>query len=94
MAVDFKVNESDIVIRQANNGWIVFEVSPEGDEIEVNVFEDNDYTAVDAVIKHVFDNYSQTKRSGGFSLNWSRHGWAHQTEDCETDDCPECITDL
>lgn len=86
MSIDFKVNSSDVVIRQVNNGWIVFEVSPDGDEIETYVFEDNDYTAVDGVIKHIFDDYTQTKRSGGFSLDWRRHGWDQQPKDCEIDD--------
>ena len=108
MTVDFKVNASDIIIRQANNGWIVFEVSPEGDEVEANVFEDNDYTAVGEVIQHVFEDHTQTKRSGGFVLDWYPEGWdhpegrparesqdncAHNPEDCVIQDCPECITD-
>ena len=37
MSIDFKVNASDVVIRQASNGWIVFEVSPDGNEVEVFV---------------------------------------------------------
>lgn len=77
MSIDFKVTANDIIIRQANNGWIVFEVSPEGDEIETNVFEDNDYTAVGEVIQHVFEDYTQTKRKGGFVLDWYPAGWEH-----------------
>ena len=77
MSVDFKVNTSDIIIRQASNGWIVFEVSPDGDEVESYVFEDNDYTAVGEVIRHVFEEHRQTKRSGGFVLDWYPEGWDH-----------------
>jgi len=109
MSVDFKVSESDIIIRHANNGWIVFEVSPEGDEVEVNVFEDNDYTSAGEVIQHVFEENRQTKHSGGFVLDWypegwdhpegrleanSSESWTHKSVDCAIEDCPECIMDF
>ena len=77
MSVEFKVNASDIVIRQVSNGWIVFEVSPDGDEVEAYVFEDNDYTAVGEVIQHVFEENRQSKRRGGFVLDWYPEGWDH-----------------
>ena len=109
MSVDFKVNASDIIIRQANNGWIVFEVSPEGDEIETNIFEDRDYTSVGEVIQHAFEDHVQTKRSGGFVLDWYPEGWdhpegrpvvetssrcVHSPENYVTRDCPECISEI
>ena len=94
MSINFNVNASDIIIRQVNNGWIVFEVSPDGDEIEVNVFEDNDYTAVGEVIQHVFDDHTQTKRNGGFVLDWYPEGWEHpegRPEVATSGDCTESL---
>ncbi len=101
MLVDFKINASDVIIRQASNGWIVFEVSSDGERLSAYVFEDNDYTAVGEVIHHVFEEHRQSKRSGGFVLDWypegwdhpegrpeanSSEAWSHQTGDCESDD--------
>ena len=71
------LNIDDIIIRRAVNGWIVFYINDEGEPVDTYVFENNDYTAVGQVIRHVFEDHTQLKRRGGFVLDWYPEGWEH-----------------
>ena len=69
----------------------------------------NSGTSVGEVIQHAFEDHVQTKRSGGFVLDWYPEGWdhpegrpvveassgcVHNPESYVTKDCPECISEI
>lgn len=77
-----KIEQDDIIIRRATNGWIVFSSSVWGeDEFKMLVYEEDDSEVGEArafirMMREVFPDMVQSKKRGGVSLDVKEYGYA------------------
>ena len=76
-----KLEEGDIIIRRASNGWLVLSSSDvETDHFITTVYEDPEYQfgedeehrSLINLFKDQFDGYIQSKKHGGIKIEWHK----------------------
>jgi len=75
-----EIKDTDIIIRRAANGWIVFSGSEyEADHFMTTVFEDGEPWGEQESLMHLFrehfSGYTQSKKQGGIKLEVREKGW-------------------
>ncbi len=84
-----EIEEADIIIRRAANGWIVFSGSEyEPDHFITSVYEEGDgewgeYEALISVFQIHFDAFTQSKKQGGIKLEVREKGYTYEEEEDE-----------
>ena len=86
-----EIEDTDIIIRRAANGWIVFSGSEyEADNFMTSVHEDTEtewgeQEALMHLFREHFSMYTQSKKQGGIKLEVREKGYAFE-EDEEEDE--------
>ena len=85
-----EIEDTDIIIRRATNGWIVFSGSEhEADYFMTTVYEDGDAWGEQEALIHLFREhfsyYVQSKKQGGIKLEVREKGYMFE-EDEEEDE--------
>ncbi len=81
-----EIEEDDVLIRRATNGWIVQKVSAcEPGHFITLVYEDDDSSWGEAkafmrMIKETFSSEVQSKKRGGVSLEVKEHGYDYNDD--------------
>ena len=81
-----EIKDTDIIIRRAANGWIVFSGSEyEADHFMTTVFEDSEPWGEQESLMHLFrehfSGYTQSKKQGGIKLEVREKGWDIEYEE-------------
>ena len=82
-----EIEDTDIIIRRAANGWIVFEKSEyEADDFIVTVHEEGEtewgeHEALIGLIREHFSGYAQSKKYGGIKLEVRKKGYAFEEDE-------------
>ena len=82
-----EIEDTDIIIRRAANGWIVFSGSEnEADHFMTMVYEDSEtawseHESLIGLIRDQFSYYVQTKKQGGMKLEVQEKGYAFEEEE-------------
>ena len=77
-----EIEDDDVVIRRATNGWIAYKVSLfEPEHLVTLVYEDDGSSMGEAkafmrMIREVFPDMVQSKKRGGVSLEVKEYGYA------------------
>jgi len=80
------IEDTDIIIRRAANGWIVFSGSEyEADHFMTSVYEDDEtewgeQEALMHLFREHFDAYTQSKKQGGIKLEVREKGYAYEED--------------
>ena len=83
------IEDTDIIIRRAANGWIVFSGSEyEADHFMTSVYEDDEtewgeHEALINLFHEHFSGYTQSKKQGGIKLEVREKGWDIEYEEEE-----------
>ena len=83
------IEDTDIIIRRAANGWIVFSGSEyEADHFMTSVYEDDEtewgeQEALMHLFREHFSGYTQSKKQGGIKLEVREKGWDIEYEEEE-----------
>ena len=81
-----EIEDTDIIIRRAANGWIVFSGSEyEEDHFMTSVYEDaetgwGEHEALIGLIREHFNMFVQSKKRGGIKLEVREKGYADEEE--------------
>ena len=84
-----EIKDTDIIIRRAANGWIVFSGSEyEADHLMTTVYEDTgtewgEQEALIGLIREHFSMYTQSKKQGGIKLEVREKGYALEEDEEE-----------
>ena len=84
-----EIEDTDIIIRRAANGWIVFSGSgyEEGHFIatlyEEGETERGEPEALIHLFREHFSGYTQSKKHGGIKLEVRENGYAHEEDEDE-----------
>jgi hypothetical protein len=83
-----EIEDTDIIIRRAANGWIVFSGSEyEEDHFMTTVYEDVEPWGEGGGLIHLFrehfSGYTQSKKQGGIKLEVREKGWDIEYEEEE-----------
>ena len=79
-----EIKDTDIIIRRAANGWIVFSGSEhEADHFMTTVYEESDtewgdHEALIHLFREHFSGHTQSKKQGGIKLEVRVKGYAHE----------------
>ena len=78
-----EIKDTDIIIRRAANGWIVFSGSEyEADHFMTTVYEDGEPWGEQEALIHLFREHfsmhTQSKKQGGIKLEVRVKGYAHE----------------
>ena len=79
-----EIEDTDIIIRRAANGWIVFSGSEyEEDLFMTSVYEDaeeewGEHQALIYLFREHFSGHTQSKKQGGIKLEVRVKGYAHE----------------
>ena len=82
-----EIEDTDIIIRRAANGWIVFSGSYyEEDHFTVTVHEEDEAEwgeceALIGLFREHFDAYTQSKKMGGIKLEVRKKGYAFEEDE-------------
>jgi hypothetical protein len=80
------IEDTDIIIRRAANGWIVFSGSEhEADHFMTTVYEEDEtewgeQEALIHLFREHFSGYTQSKKQGGIKLEVRVKGYAYEEE--------------
>ena len=83
------LEDTDILIRQVSNGWIVFSGSAyEAEHFVVTVYEEGEtewgeHEALIGLFREHFDAHTQSKKRGGIKLEVREKGYEEDEEDDE-----------
>jgi len=83
------IEDTDIIIRRAANGWIVFSGSEyEADHFMTTVYEEREtewgeHEALINLFHEHFSGYTQSKKQGGIKLEVREKGWDIEYEEEE-----------
>jgi hypothetical protein len=81
-----KIEDDDVVIRRATNGWIVNKISLfEPEHFVTLVYEDDgspmgEAEAFARMVREVFPDIVQSKKRGGISLDVKEHGYSYSDD--------------
>jgi hypothetical protein len=81
-----KIEDDDVVIRRATNGWIAYKISLfEPEHFVTLVYEDDgsptgEAKAFERMIREVFPDMVQSKKRGGVSLEVKEHGYSYNDD--------------
>jgi hypothetical protein len=84
------IEATDIIIRRAANGWIVFSGSEyEADHFIVTVHEEGEtewgeHEALIGLFQEHFDAFTQSKKHGGIKLEVRENGYAFEEDEEDT----------
>jgi hypothetical protein len=87
-----EIEDTDIIIRRAANGWIVFTGSEyEEDHSMTSVYEDTETTwgeheALTHLFRDHFSGYTQSKKRGGIKLEVREKGYAFEEDEEQNND--------
>jgi hypothetical protein len=86
-----EIKDTDIIIRRAANGWIVFSSSGyEADHFMTTVYEDCELWGEQESLIHLFrehfSSYTQSKKQGGIKLEVCKTGYAYELEVIDEND--------
>jgi len=82
-----EIEDTDIVIRRAGNGWVVFSGSEcEPGHFITTVYEDGEsewgrHKALMSLIQEHFSRFTQSKKHGGIKLEVRKKGYVFEGED-------------
>ena len=82
-----EIEDTDIIIRRAANGWIVFSGSEyEADHFMTSVYEEGEtewgeHEALIGLFREHFDAYTQSKKRGGIKLEVREQGYAFEEDE-------------
>jgi len=82
-----EAEDTDIIIRRATNGWIVFSGSEyEEDHFIVTVHEEDEtewgeHEALIGLFREHFSEYTQSKKGGGIKIEVREQGYAFEEEE-------------
>jgi len=82
-----EIEDTDIIIRRAANGWIVFSGSEyEADHFTATVYEEGEaewgeHEALIGLFREHFDGYTQSKKRGGIKLEVRENGYAFEEDE-------------
>jgi hypothetical protein len=81
-----EIEDTDIIIRRAANGWIVFSGSEyEEDHFMTTVYEESEtewgeHEALMHLFREHFNDFAQSKKQGGIKLEVREKGYAFEEE--------------
>ena len=84
-----EIEDTDVIIRRAANGWIVFSGSEyEEDHFIVTVYEEGEtewgeHEALIGLFREHFDAYTQSKKMGGIKLEVRKKGYTFEEDEEE-----------
>ena len=82
-----EIEDTDIIIRRAANGWIVFSGSEyEEDHFIATVYEESEkpwgeHEALIHIFREHFSMHTQSKKQGGLKLEVREKGYAYEEEE-------------
>jgi hypothetical protein len=87
-----EIEDTDIIIRRAANGWIVFSGSEyDEDHFIVTVHEEGEtewgeHEALIYLFREHFDTYTQSKKRGGIKMEVREKGYAYEEDNEQNND--------
>ena len=82
-----EIEATDLIIRRASNGWLVFTGSEyEQDHFIASVYEEDDsewgeHEALIRLIQEHFNEFTQSKKHGGIKIEMCEKGYSFEEEE-------------